>query len=223
MLVVFLWLPISNLLLMKIYSPLFIVLRVIIYGLLLFGIAEGIFFDAAHPMEDGYFGEITFTEIGQEVMLFLLFTFYLLLGIKWKEIQVVSNFIALFFLMACIREFNFLIDAWIYPVLVVFALLVYLLIRDFRKIKQATSVFFSTPPSSWFLSGFLITLVFSRLFGRSKFWRLLYNDENYRLAKAASEEGLELLGDTLMLISAMEFLLYYLVEKRHSQYRNEHE
>ena len=54
---------------MKIYSPLFIVLRVLVYGALLFGIAEGIYFDAANPMEDGYFGEITFTEIGQEVML----------------------------------------------------------------------------------------------------------------------------------------------------------
>ena len=59
-------------------------------------------------------------------------------------------------------------------------------------------------------------MVFSRLMGRSKFWRLLYEEENYRLAKAATEEGIELLGDTLMLISALEFLLYYLAVKRHN-------
>ena len=58
---------------MKIYSPLFIAIRVVLYSLLMFGIAEGIFFDAAHPMEDGYFGEITFTEISQEIILFILF------------------------------------------------------------------------------------------------------------------------------------------------------
>jgi len=201
---------------MKIYSPLFIILRVFIYALLMFGIAEAIYFDAAHPMEDGYFGEITLTEMGQELMLFLLFGFYIFIGIKWKEIQVVSNFIGLFFLMAFIREFNFLIDHWIYPVLVVFSIMVWFIIRDFKKIKKSTVAFFSKPPSQWFLAGFFITLVFSRLMGRSSFWRLLYDKETYRLAKAATEEGLELLGNTLMLISAFEFLLYYFFERRKS-------
>lgn len=199
---------------MKIYSPLFIVLRVIIYGLLLFGIGEGIFYDATHPYGDSYFGEFTFTEIGQEIILFVLFLFYIFLGKKWNEIQVVANYISLFFLMAFIREFNFLIDWWFYPVLAVLAALVYLIVRDFKKIKQSTGAFFSQPASAWFLSGLLMTLVFSRLMGRSKFWRVLYDKEHYRLAKAATEEGLELAGDTIMLISAIEFLLYYLFEYR---------
>lgn len=204
---------------MKIYTPLFIVLRVVIYGLLLFGIAEGIFFDANNPIGDSYFSELTFTEISQEIILFCLFLFYLFIGFKWKEIQVVSNFISLFFLMTFIREFNFLIDNWFYLVLGVLAVLAYLIIRDFKKIKQATQAFFSQPASVWFLAGLLITLVFSRLLGRSKFWRLMYDEENYRLAKAATEEGVELLGDTLMLISAIEFLIYYLFEYRNSENR----
>ncbi len=194
---------------MKIYSPLFIILRILAYGLLFFGIAQGIFFDAAHPMEEGYFGELTFTEIGQETILFILFLFYLFIGKKWKEIGVISNFVALFFLMAFIREFNFLIDKWIYPVLVIFVLMIWLFFRDFKKIKQAGIRFFSIPASQWLLAGLLVTMVFSRLFGRSKFWRILYPGESYRLAKAATEEGIELLGNTVMLISAIEFLLYY--------------
>ncbi|HSM48365.1 MAG TPA: hypothetical protein VK872_11160 [Draconibacterium sp.] len=194
---------------MKIYSPLFIAIRVVFYSLLMFGIAEGIYFDAAHPMEDGYFGEITFTEIGQEIILFVLFCFYMVLGFKWREIQPVSNLVSLFFLMSFIREFNFLVDKWIFPVLIVFAFLVWLFIRDFKKIKAATIQFFSISASSWFLSGFLITYIFSRLFGSSKFWKILYHDESYRLAKAATQEGLELLGDTIMLIGAIEFLIYY--------------
>jgi len=197
---------------MKIYSPLFIAIRVIAYSLVMFGVAEAIFFDAAHPMEDGYFGEITFTEIGQEIILFALFVIYMLLGLKWKDIQPVSNLVSLFFLMSFIREFNFLLDKWIFPVLIVFAAFVWLIIRDFKKIKAATNRFFSVPASSWLMSGFLITYIFSRLFGRSKFWQLLYHDESYRLAKAATEEGLELLGNTMMLIGAVEFLLYFLFE-----------
>ena len=202
---------------MKIYSPLFIILRIFIYGLLLFGIAQGIFYDALNPVEGGYFGEITFTEITQEVFLFVLFLFFIYLGYKWNEIRVMSNFVLLFFLMAFIREFNFLIENWIYPVLIVLVILILLFIRDFKKIKQSTITFFQIPAAHWFLSGLLITLVFSRLLGRSKFWRLLYSEENYRLAKAATEEGIELLGDTLMLISAIEFLLFYLFNKKKNQ------
>lgn len=199
---------------MKLFSPLFVALRVLVYSLLIFGISEAIFFDAAYPMEDGYFGEITLTEIGQEIILFCLFVFYLWIGFKWRDIQAVSNLVSLFFLMSFFREFNFLTDKWIYPVLLVLAIIAWLVIRDFKKIRTATLVFFKTPASAWFLSGFLVTYIFSRLFGRSSFWRLLYHDESYRLAKAATEEGLELLGDTLMLISAVEFFLFYYVVKR---------
>ncbi len=194
---------------MKIYSPLFIVIRVVAYSLLMFGIAEGILFDAGHPIGDSFFSENTFTEITQEIILFILFLFYLFIGFKWREIQPVANFVSLFFLMSFIREFNFLIEGWIYPVLVVLAIIVWLFIRDYKKIKAASIRFFSTPASAWFLAGFIITYIFSRLLGRSKFWKLMYHDESYRLAKAATEEGIELLGDTLMFIAAFEFFLFY--------------
>ena len=199
---------------MKIYSPLFIAIRVIVYSLLMFGIAEGIFYDAANPIGTSYFSENTFTEIGQEIILFILFLIYLVLGFKWREIQPISNIVSLFFLISFIREFNFLALNWIYPTLIVLAILGWLVIRDFKKIKAATIKFFSVPASSWFFSGFLVTYIFSRLLGRSKFWKLMYHDESYRLAKAATEEGIELLGDTLMLIGAIEFVIYYLAKKR---------
>ncbi len=197
---------------MKISSPLSVFIRLLAYSLLIFGIAEGIYFDAAHPMEEGYFGEITFTEISQEIILFVLFLFYLVLGYRWREIQPVTNLAALFFLMSFIREFNFLIDKWIIPVLLVFAVFVWMFIRDFKKIRDASIRFFSVPASVWLMSGLLITFIFSRLMGRSKFWQLLYPDDGYRLAKAAAEESIELLGNTLMLIGAIEFLLYYWFE-----------
>ncbi len=199
---------------MKIYSPLFIAIRVIVYSLLMFGIAEGIFYDAAHPIGESFFSENTFTEIAQEIILFILFLTYLFLGFKWREIQPISNIVSLFFLISFFREFNFLAINWIYPALIVLAILGWLIVRDFKKIKAATIKFFSVPASSWFFSGFLVTYIFSRLLGRSKFWKLMYHDENYRLAKAATEEGIELLGDTLMLIGAIEFVIYYLAKKR---------
>lgn len=197
---------------MKLFSPLLIAVRVVAYALLMFGIAEGILFDAGHPLDGSYFGEITFTEIGQEFILFILFGFYLFIGFKWSEIQPVSNLVSLFFLMSFIREFNFLMDKWIIPVLIVLAVFIFLFVRDFKKIRKSTLAFFNVPATSWLIPGFLITYIFSRLFGRSELWRLMYHDESYRLAKAAVEEGLELLGNTIMLIGAIEFLLYFLVE-----------
>lgn len=199
---------------MKIYSPLFVALRVIIYSLFVFGMAEGIFYDAGHPRGESYFSEATFAEIGQEIILFCIFGLYLFLGFKWREIQPVSNLVSLFFLISFIREFNFLAIDWSYPALVVLVIFIWLVVRDFKKIKAATIRFFSVPASSWLLAGFLTTYIFSRLMGRSKFWRLMYKDETYRLAKAGTEEGIELLGDTLMLISAIEFFIYYGAQKK---------
>jgi len=198
----------------KIYSPLFITIRVIVYSLLIYGMAEGIFFDAVHPMEEGFFGEITFTEISQEVILFILFLFYLIVGFKYKPVQPVANIVSLFFLASFIREFNFLIEHWIYPVLLVLGIMIWLAARDFKKLKEATITFFSQPASAWFFAGFLVTYIFSRLLGRSKFWQLLYDENSYRIAKAASEESVELLGDTIMLISIVEFSLFLWVEKK---------
>ena len=141
-------------------------------------------------------------------------TFYMILGFKWRDIQPISNIVSLFFLISFIREFNFIIDSWIYPVLIVFIIIVWLVFRDFNKIKQATITFFNQPASAWFFSGFLVTYIFSRLFGRSSFWRLLYDENNYRLAKAATEEGIELLGVAIMLIAAIEFSITFIAFKR---------
>ena len=197
---------------MKLYSPLFIGFRLLVYALMLLGIAEAIYFDAAHPMEDGYFGELTFTEIGQELVLFLMFLFFLIISRKWLEIKTIALLASLFFLASFIREFNFLVEPWFYRVLPVMALAGWILYRDRKKFSKSVDSFFRAPGSGLLVSGLLITYLFSRLLGRSKFWRLLYHDESYRLAKAATEEGLELLGNTLMLIGAFEFFLYFWFE-----------
>lgn len=199
---------------MKIYSPLFVAVRVILYSLLVFGMAEGIFYDAAHPWEGHYFSEHTFTEIGQELILFILSLFYFTISYKWKEIKPVALIISIFFLISFIREINFIIEWWIYPVIVLVVLGIWIAVKNYKAIPKSTNEFFKVPASAWFFSGFLITYIFSRLMGRSKFWLLMYNEDNYRLAKAATEEGLELLGDTLMLIGAVEFFLYFWEKQR---------
>lgn len=199
---------------MKNYIPLFIAIRVICYSLLVFGIAELIRFDAISPLEDALFGEISRTEFSQEFILFILVIFYLILGYRYRPVQPVSNLVALFLLIGFIREFNFLMSWWFWPALLVLLAAIWLVWRDFKKLRSATQEFFSQPASVWFFAGILTTYVFSRLMGRSKFWLELYDENNYRMAKAATEEGLELMGDLLLLISAIEFALAFWNKKR---------
>lgn len=199
---------------MKNYTPLFIVIRVIVYSLLVFGIAELIRFDAVAPLEEALYSELSRTEISQEIILFVLVLFYLILGRRYKPVQPVTNLIALFLLIGFIREFNFLFSWWVWPALLVLLAALWLVWRDFKKLKSATQEFFAQPASAWFFAGFLITYVFSRLMGRSKFWLELYDESVYRMAKAATEEGLELMGDLLMLISAIELVLIFWNSKK---------
>ena len=204
---------------MSLNTPLFIFLRVIVYGIIVYGISEAIFFDASHPMEDGYFGEISLTEFAQELIFLLLSVFYIFLAYKQREIQSIAIIVALFYFMSFIREFNFLVEFWFYPVMGLAVILVWVVIRHYKNIKQASLAFFRVPASGWLLAGFMTTYIFSRLMGRSKFWKLLYSDETYRLAKAATEEGIELMGNTLMLIAAIEFALYYIIQHRNSVHK----
>lgn len=204
---------------MKTFTPFYVALRIAVYSLFLYLIAEFVRFDALYPMEDGYYGELSFVEISQEIILFLLFVLYIIAGRRYEPVQPVTNLIALLFLASFIREFNFLISWWFYLVLPLVILGVWLIVRDYKKMGNAVMQFFSLPASAWFLSGFLITFLFSRLMGRSSFWRILYDESTYRLAKAGTEEGLELAGDGFMLISAVELLIWIHVKNKSRKVR----
>ena len=114
-----------------------ILLRVILYSLIVAGVYAVIRFDAVHPMEDGYFGEISMTEILQETILFFLFLFYLFSGFKNRNIQPVTNLISLFFLISFIREFNFILEWWLYPVLLVLLIMAWFFYLDYEKLNNA--------------------------------------------------------------------------------------
>jgi hypothetical protein len=187
-------------------------LRLIVYSSMIAGVYAVIRFDAVHPMGNGYFSELSLTEILQEVILFILCLFYLFLGIKNKNIQPLANLISLFFLISLIREFNFLLEWWFYPVFLILIIMAWFFYRDFKKLNNASVLFLRQPASAWLMAGFIITYIFSRLFGQSDFWLLLYDENSYRLAKAAVEEGLELLGNVIMLISAIEFTLLQITD-----------
>ena len=186
----------------------FFSLRFIAYVLVLAGLNLIYRFDATHFTGDVKVTEDSMTEITQEIMLLFVFVGFYLAGRRSKELQPLTNLMVLFFVMSFIREFNNLIPFWFYVVLPFMIWFLFLFVKNFKKVLSAFEMFIGLRSSGAFFIGFLITYMFSRLFGKTSFWITLLGDAYSRTAKNMAEEGVELLGYTIILISVVELLVY---------------
>jgi hypothetical protein len=116
--------------------------------------------------------------------------------------------------MAFIREFNNQIPWWFYLEIPLLLILAYLLSRFRKSLFNAIYELVNRRAISWLVIGFLVTFVFSRLFGRTPFWEQLLEADYNRWAKNAAEEGIELLGYALMFIGGIEILVDAIYGKR---------
>jgi len=196
---------------------LFFVIRVILYAFLMVLLNLAFMQDATHVTSTGKFGENSWTEILQEVFLFILGIFFIVISRNDHKLAPVSELISVFFFMACIRELNNFIDFWIYLVLPLLLLFIWLLYRHRKTIIASVHSFLGSPFISWFVIGFLVTFVFSRLFGRSSLWKAILGDDYNRWVKNAAEEGIELLGYSLLFIGGVEMLWNVLTNKNRSE------
>ena len=189
-------------------------IRIAIYSALMVLLNVLFMIDAGHETRTGKFGENSITEIMQELFLFLSGILFLFIGRTDRELKAISNLIALFFFMSFIREFNNQIDFWFWLVLPLFFLFGWLAIRDRNKLLPSTTMLMEIPAFAYLITGFLVTFVFSRFFGRTSFWMALLGEDYNRWAKNAAEEGIELLGYTLFFIAAIEILWFVYNRKK---------
>jgi hypothetical protein len=197
-------------------SFLFFTLRVLCYSLVMVVLNIIFIHDASHVTSTGKFGENSWTELIQEGILFVVAILFIIIGRNNRDLTTISNLISVFFFMSFIREFNNQIEFWIYleiPLILVFAWLVF---RDRQKLLLSVHHFVTNPAVSWFVIGFLVTFIFSRMFGRSALWKSLLENDYTRWAKNAAEEGIELLGYSLFLISGIELIVQVLRKRKHS-------
>ncbi|NQU86605.1 MAG: hypothetical protein HQ541_12665 [Mariniphaga sp.] len=188
-------------------------LRFIVYALLMAGLYYIFYYDATHNSGEVKITENSLTEIFQEIFVFLVAVGFFIAGRKSKELAPILNLLSLLFLMSFIREFNNHIDFWFYIVLPFLGLFVFLLVRNFKKPLIAFQEFIELKSSGSFFIGFLVTYLFSRLFGKTSFWMELMGDAYHRTAKNMAEEGIELLGYTIILISVVELLVIVFKKK----------
>ncbi len=182
-------------------------IRVVLYATLMVLLNVVFIYDASHITSTGKFGENSGTELMQEGFLFILGLLFIIIGRLDRNLTAIANLTSLFFFMAFIREFNNQISYWFYleiPLILAFCGLLY----HYRKhIIPSLEKFLKNPAIPWFVIGFLVTFVFSRFFGRTRFWETLLEGDYNRWAKNAGEEGIELLGYSLIFISGIELFI----------------
>ncbi|HEY0286712.1 MAG TPA: hypothetical protein VGC62_06830 [Pseudomonas sp.] len=153
--------------------------------------------------------EISFTEITQEIMLFLCAVLF-----WWcSRVAGQKGFSVLaggFFACLLMRELDGLFDpishsAWCWPftVIAIVSLFVGFRPKNRDETLAALARFARTPAFGSITTG-LGVLVFSRVFGMGNLWHLILNEGYARLAKTTVEEGVELLTYAMWLAASID-------------------
>jgi hypothetical protein len=188
--------------------------RIILYAALMVILNFVYIHDAAHITSTGKFGENSWTEIMQESILFITGLIFIAIGRYDKELNTVTNLASIFFFMALIREFNNQITYW--PWLEIPLIILFLGLTYYNRTKFISSILriLNHRALAWLVIGFLVTFVFSRLFGRTVFWQQLLENDYNRWAKNAAEEGIELLGYSFLFIGGVELFIQTLCDRK---------
>ena len=189
----------------------FTFLRYIIYAALTYGLMEFMLFDAKFGTDPVKFAESSFVEQAQNVLLLISLVFLCFT----KGFNAVKYLLILVLGMFFIREQDAFLDSAVTEhawkiICAIFAVLVGFKIFKIRKtIASELQVFMKSAPSGILFLGFTTLLIFSRMFGRKKFWKAIEETEDYtRNVKNAAEECTELFAYFIIMIGVVEFFVY---------------
>lgn len=159
--------------------------------------------------------ETSLTEILQES--FLLVSLLCFLGLYFKSDRQEPFFalVAAFYGVLFIREMDMFLDAvvhgfWKYPALFVAAVGVYIAVKSWQKTRAGLYLFLESPGGVFTAFGVLLVLFFSRIFGSSKLWEPIMQDNYLDIYKAAIQEGIELYGYSIIFIGSLITLIQVL-------------
>ena len=187
---------------------------VILYGLILLGVAELLHLDAKSGVGVEQFDESSLTEYMQEGWLFLMVLIFLASAWLNKNEKALTTMLAGAAAMAFIREFDSVLDdyvfdgAWQALALITLLVTAYLVYKKKDEFVVSANAYVTSRSFGFLMAGFLIVFTFSRMFGRTIFWEAIMEENYVRQVKNAAEEGIELLGYTIMVLGAAEYFVY---------------
>ncbi|MEN4879635.1 hypothetical protein ABEI17_02775 [Pantoea agglomerans] len=155
--------------------------------------------------------ETSFTETTQEIMLAVIAALFFIAAQRRPAQRGALTLVAGFYSCMLIRELDFVFDAiqhgsWIWFALAVTAGCLAVALRTPKKTLHALARLLLHRSWPVMASGFLVVLVFSRLFGIHALWQHLMLGDYNRVVKNMAEEGTELLGYGLCWLASVRYL-----------------
>ena len=187
-------------------------LKPVFYALIFTAVAQLIMLQAIPVHGDDLYAEGSLTEWMQVTILAVTMLILMWAGVKYSGSRAFNAAMVGALAMAFVREMDRAFDAYLYDgawqvtaffIAIVTVLMIIHVTGSFWGELQR---FMSLPAYGIFLSGILIVLVFSRLYGQKVLWKAVMGDRFMYSVKAAAEENTELVGYCLIMISAMEWL-----------------
>lgn len=187
-------------------------IRVAFYIVLTLGIVQMLMLETSYFDGNRRFSEFGLVQMVQSLFLFassIIVWIASRLNYRYRELAVCFT---LSFVALLIRENDQIFEIWLihgfwkWPALVVLLCLAWYFIRHRRAVVSQLKDLSLTLSFGILLAAFS-TLLFSRLFGGSKFWKALMASDYNIMAKIAAEESTELFALGLFLAFALEFLL----------------
>ncbi len=185
-------------------------LRLLAYAALLAATFGATYYNVSQgALKDNYFSEVP-----QNVLLLLIILLPAGLAYRYRTGRAFLVCVALFFLACLVREFDNELDAllffgaWKIPALSVGALLAYYIYRRWGHLQTDVLALGDSIAMGVFGLGWVLLMVFSRLWGGNGMWRYLMPGDTFnRTLVRVSEEGIELMAYTVIFIGVLELAL----------------
>ena len=185
-----------------------------LYLLLVAGVCQLISIEGYSQLTESIYGEASLTENMQIAFSGICCLLFLVAARMSQKLRPAAVMLAALTGMMLIRESDAFLDknvfdgAWQTLVVVVLFATAIFLKKQPDPIKPSIEAFIRLPSAGMLMSGFLVTIVISRLFGRRSFWEAVMGEGYMRVVKNIVEEGTELVGYSLILIAAVELVWY---------------
>jgi len=160
--------------------------------------------------------EYSMTEYLQESLLFFTTLSFAYTAYKSAEIRHFCVLVTGFFACMLIRELDGFLDNirhgfWVYPATLVALFSIIYALKAPDKTINAFAKFVQSRHFVTLNIGMTLLLVFSRIFGIGELWQGILGPDYERIIKRVVEEGLEVLGYTIIFYAAMGYLNSFLV------------
>jgi hypothetical protein len=187
-----------------------LMVRLGVYALLLGAIAFGMLWGAV-VYDSAFYDEVGPVETLETVFALSAALIFLFAAKTDRNRAPCSVLVGGFLFCVAVRESDYFLDvlvcrhAWKVIVSLILVLFSFYCMRNFRRVEESVIRFMSEASFGIFISGLLVLIVFSRLFGYGDFWEAIMDDSSYRTVKTIVEEGVEMMGYFLIFVSSIEY------------------